>query len=120
VGGNDELIFDGGSFTVDAHGRVQNKLALFEPAFEVVDLPEDSGSLDEADSDDPDAIAQLESGLILGIRDYFRKQGLPPARWWVYRVVWTRRSPRTWLSRRSDRIASSASRCRDPFRRITA
>ena len=78
VGGNDELIFDGGSFTVDALGRVQKKLALFEPAFEVVDLLDGSAASDEVDSGDPDAITQLESGLILGIRDYFRKQGLPP------------------------------------------
>ena len=27
---------------------------------------------------DPDAVAQLERGLVLGIRDYFRKQDLPP------------------------------------------
>jgi NAD+ synthase (glutamine-hydrolysing) len=33
VGGNDELIFDGGSFTVDALGRTQHVLPLFEPAF---------------------------------------------------------------------------------------
>jgi NAD+ synthetase len=78
VGGNDGLIFDGGSFTVDALGRVQNKLALFEPAFEVVDLTDGSARSYEADIGDPDAITQLESGLILGIRDYFRKQGLPP------------------------------------------
>jgi len=78
VGGDDELIFDGGSFTVDALGRVQKKLPLFEPAFEVVDLPDGSAALDEADSGDPDAVTQLESGLILGIRDYFRKQGIPP------------------------------------------
>jgi NAD+ synthetase len=78
VGGNDELIFDGGSFTVDALGRVQKKLALFEPAFEVVDLLDGSAASNKADIDDPDAITQLESGLILGIRDYFRKQGLPP------------------------------------------
>ncbi len=78
VGGNDELIFDGGSFTVDALGRVQHKLALFEPAFAVVDLGDRSAPAAEADAEDPDAIAQLESGLILGIRDYFRKQGLPP------------------------------------------
>jgi NAD+ synthetase len=78
VGGNDELIFDGGSFTVDALGRVQKKLALFEPAFEVVDLPDPAAPSDEAVIDDPSAVAQLESGLILGIRDYFRKQGIPP------------------------------------------
>jgi NAD+ synthase (glutamine-hydrolysing) len=27
---------------------------------------------------DPERAAQLEAGLVLGIRDYFRKQGLPP------------------------------------------
>ncbi len=78
IGGDDELIFDGGSFIVDALGRVQKKLPLFEPAFEVVDLDGESPPLEEADLGDPDAAAQLESGLVLGIRDYFRKQGLPP------------------------------------------
>jgi len=78
VGGNDELIFDGGSFVVDARGRVQKKLPLFEPAFEVIDFDGGSAPMEEADLGDPDAISQLESGLILGIRDYFRKQGLPP------------------------------------------
>ena len=78
VGGNDELIFDGGSFTVDALGRVQKKLALFEPAFEVIDLGDGSAESDETDTADPDVVTQLESGLILGIRDYFRKQGIPP------------------------------------------
>jgi len=76
VGGNDELIFDGGSFVVDALGRVRKTLALFESAFDVVDLDDGSAPLDEAEIGDPDAIAQLEAGLILGIRDYFRKQGL--------------------------------------------
>jgi NAD+ synthetase len=78
IGGDDELIFDGGSFIVDALGRVQKKLALFEPDFEVVDLDGDSAPSEEAELGDPDAVAQLESGLVLGIRDYFRKQGLPP------------------------------------------
>jgi NAD+ synthetase len=78
IGGDDELIFDGGSFIVDALGRVQKKLALFEPAFEVVDLDGESAPPEEAALGDPDAVAQLEAGLVLGIRDYFRKQGLPP------------------------------------------
>ncbi len=78
VGGNDELIFDGASFCVDAHGRLQRRLALFEPAFAVVDLAGESPAPGEARDPDPDAIAQLEAGLVLGIRDYFRKQGIPP------------------------------------------
>jgi len=78
VGGNDELIFDGGSFTVDALGRTQKVLPLFEPAFEVVELEGDLPAPAAENFDEPDATAQLEAGLILGIRDYFRKQGLPP------------------------------------------
>jgi len=76
VGGNDELIFDGGSFVVDARGRVLKKLALFEPAFEVVDLEAGPTLHDAEEIGDPDSVAQLEAGLIVGIRDYFRKQGL--------------------------------------------
>jgi NAD+ synthase (glutamine-hydrolysing) len=78
VGGNDELIFDGGSFALDARGAVRASLPLFEPALEVIDL--DAPPLDLAPDAvaDPEHAAQLEAGLVLGIRDYFRKQGLPP------------------------------------------
>jgi NAD+ synthase (glutamine-hydrolysing) len=77
VGGNDELLFDGGSFVSDERGRILAQLPLFEPAFEVVDLEAAAGVAPEQ-VEDPDAVAQLEAGLVLGIRDYFRKQGLPP------------------------------------------
>ena len=39
VGGNDELVFDGASFAVDARGGVHGQLPMFEPAFAVFDLP---------------------------------------------------------------------------------
>jgi NAD+ synthase (glutamine-hydrolysing) len=77
VGGNDELVFDGGSFAVDSRGRVLATLPLFEPAFEVVDLQCDEPCAPEQVRD-PESAAELEAGLVLGIRDYFRKQGLPP------------------------------------------
>jgi NAD+ synthetase len=73
VGGNDELVFDGASFAVDARGRVRAALPHFEPALEVFEL--------EAGAEihpDPEPVAQLEAALVLGIRDYFRKQDLPP------------------------------------------
>ncbi len=78
VGGNDELVFDGGSFVVDGRGRVVAALPLFEPALEVVDLTAPGLDLAPEAVDDPEPVAQLEAGLVLGIRDYFRKQGLPP------------------------------------------
>ena len=81
VGGNDELIFHGGSFVADARGRVLAALPLFEPAFAVVDVADPSRAASAIAPDavvEPDRIAQLEAALVLGIRDYFAKQGLPP------------------------------------------
>ena len=78
VGGNDELIFDGGSFVADAAGRVHGALPLFDTAFGVVDLPPAEAGREPDDVAEPDHTAQLEMGLVLGIRDYFSKQGLPP------------------------------------------
>ena len=78
VGGNDELVFDGASFAVDARGRMLAALPHFEPALEVVDLEAPGLDLEPDAVTDPEPAAQLEAGLVLGIRDYFRKQGLPP------------------------------------------
>jgi NAD+ synthase (glutamine-hydrolysing) len=73
VGGNDELVFDGASFAVDAQGRVRAALPHFETALEVFDL-ESGGEI----AADPEPVALLEAALVLGIRDYFRKQNLTP------------------------------------------
>ena len=78
VGGNDELVFDGGSFIADAKGRIHGALPLFEPAFTVVDLLAPGLGEDPDDVEELDRVEQLEAGLVLGIRDYFGKQGLPP------------------------------------------
>jgi NAD+ synthase (glutamine-hydrolysing) len=78
VGGNDELIFDGGSCVADAHGRIQAALPLFDSAFAVVDLPATDAGLAPDAIEGPDATGELEAGLVLGIRDYFLKQDLPP------------------------------------------
>jgi NAD+ synthetase len=78
VGGNDELIFDGGSFVADGSGRVHGVLPLFDSAFGVVDLPVPGPGLAPEAVEELDRIAQLEEGLVLGIHDYFHKQGLPP------------------------------------------
>jgi NAD+ synthetase len=43
-----------------------------------VDLPGEGPGLLPGEVDDGDRAAQLEAGLVLGIRDYFLKQDLPP------------------------------------------
>jgi len=81
VGGNDELIFDGGSCAIDASGELRAALPLFETAFEIVELPdpqEPPPATAAIELRDPSHVEQLEAGLVLGIRDYFEKQNLPP------------------------------------------
>lgn len=78
LGGNDELTFDGGSFFVDAGGRLRAALPLFEPALERIDLDALPAPLREDALPEAVGAAQLEAGLVLAIRDYFRKQQLPP------------------------------------------
>jgi NAD+ synthase (glutamine-hydrolysing) len=77
LGGNDEIIFDGGSFVASAEGRILLQLPLFEPALEVFELEHPGPGVEPDAVAEPERIAQLETALVLGIRDYFRKQGLP-------------------------------------------
>ncbi len=77
VGGNDELVFDGGSCVLDARGRIHAMLPLFESGLSICELPAGDGT-PLAAIEDPSDVAQLERGLVLGIRDYFLKQNLPP------------------------------------------
>ncbi len=76
VGGNDELIFDGTSFVIDREARVVTRMARFAEDFAVVD-PFETGR-PEAAQLEPD-VELLERALVLGIRDYLGKLGLPSA-----------------------------------------
>lgn len=88
VGGNDGLVFDGGSMLVAPDGRVLARAPLFEEALVVTDL--DGGrvrilTLDgapraagPAEPSDPVA-AEVLSALVLGVRDYVRKCGFRTA-----------------------------------------
>ena len=72
VGGNDELVFDGGSFVVAATGAVGLQLAWAEPDLQVWDT-----ALDPAGTTIPlpDPEELLVRTLVLGLRDYARKCG---------------------------------------------
>ncbi len=84
VGGNDALLFDGGSMLVGRDGRVLARAPLFEEALVIADL--ESGEtrvlgLDGAPLPPPrpsprDALAdEVLSALVLGVKDYVRKCG---------------------------------------------
>lgn len=78
VGGNDELIFDGGSLLVDAKGKVHAVGTLFESQHIPLDLsPNALPPLisPQLDSDE----AKVFKALSLGVRDYLYKCGFKSA-----------------------------------------
>src|ERR1041385_6998421 len=70
VGGNDGVIFDGASIISDARGRIILQAPPFEEFVETVDL--DCGVPDSRCLPGDD-IETVRSALVLGIRDYARK-----------------------------------------------
>lgn len=78
VGGQDELVFDGASFALDAEAHCRMRLPQFEEALGIVDF--DHGRLR---SDDLVEALPLEAeayrALVLGVRDYIGKSGFPGA-----------------------------------------
>ena len=78
VGGQDELVFDGGSMTVDAAGKVLCRAPLFEEELHVVELVEDGGRLvpePGVPAPVPPLVERVYDALVLGTRDYVDKNG---------------------------------------------
>ncbi|HWB84696.1 MAG TPA: NAD+ synthase [Bryobacteraceae bacterium] len=72
VGGNDQLVFDGSSFAMDATGRVAARAASFAEDLVCFDTATGAGELRASFSDECEAVYQA---LVLGTRDYIRKCG---------------------------------------------
>lgn len=83
VGATDEILFDGGSFAVSKLGVFQGRLPLFKEASGLLDF--DGARLSWVEShpapttDEPDEIAVVHDGLVLGIQEYFKKTGFQRA-----------------------------------------
>lgn len=75
VGGNDSLIFDGNSLYVNSQGELLAFGKSFEEDFFVVDVEKKLPPLKLTDTPTED----LFNALILGLRDYFGKQGFKKA-----------------------------------------
>jgi NAD+ synthase (glutamine-hydrolysing) len=72
VGGDDQLIFDGTSFVVDADGNIRALGKSFEEDLIFYDTETNIGDRHETLADECEAVYQ---GLVLGTRDYVRKCG---------------------------------------------
>ncbi len=84
VGGQDEVVFDGDSFVMDPNGRVTARAAQFTEQLFCVDAG--TGKADEAAGEtgtaplpQPDGrldpVGEVYAALVLGTRDYLRKNG---------------------------------------------
>ena len=74
VGGQDELVFDGGSVVVRPDGSLAHHAAMFEEDLLVVDIDGEISSAQER-APWPEDLEQVYLGLVLGLRDYVRKNG---------------------------------------------
>lgn len=76
VGGNDELVFDGGSMAIDGNGDPIYMASYFKEELSVVDLT----SLGNPKLVKPrQQIESIYSALVLGVKDYLRKCGFKKA-----------------------------------------
>ncbi|WP_242355279.1 NAD+ synthase [Anaeromyxobacter sp. SG64] len=87
VGGNDALIFDGGSMLVGRDGAILARAPLFEEVLLVADLATGASATVRLDGEkvaidagaaDPEA-DEVHCALVLGVRDYVRKCGFRSA-----------------------------------------
>ena len=78
VGGQDELVFDGGSFAVNAGGELLARAPAYEEGAWSVRFPGDGAGI-EAGSIAPalDNLASVYQALVLGVRDYVGKNRFP-------------------------------------------
>jgi NAD+ synthase (glutamine-hydrolysing) len=78
VGGQDELVFDGQSFVIDADEKLSHRFAAFEEMLAIVDFNSEnlkplSSAIIPALSEE----ASIYQALVTGVRDYVTKNGFP-------------------------------------------
>jgi NAD+ synthase (glutamine-hydrolysing) len=73
VGGQDELVFDGGSHAVDAQGNIIFRAAAFTESLSLVDISFDQKKFPNFIADINTNLADVYQALVLGVRDYVQK-----------------------------------------------
>jgi NAD+ synthase len=82
VGGQDELVFDGGSFVMNADGTLAHRLPFWREAVVVTKWEKDGHGfrcvgpvLSDLPWEEPPRLETIYSAMMLGLRDYVRKNG---------------------------------------------
>ena len=73
VGGQDEIVYDGGSFTLNTDGTYAHHLMKFYEDFETIQFPFQGTIAYTA----PDTLRQIYDCLKLGLKDYIEKNKFP-------------------------------------------
>ncbi len=78
VGGQTDVVFDGGSIVMSPDGKVFDEMPYFEESLKVYDLEEvQNGTKKKGFGEQKkEKIALIHDALVVGIRDYFQKMGL--------------------------------------------
>lgn len=76
VGGQDELVFDGGSFVMDAEGRLTHAFPAFEEKLCMLELHGGRPVPGERAADLP-PVESIYRALCMGVRDYIGKNNFP-------------------------------------------
>jgi NAD+ synthase (glutamine-hydrolysing) len=79
VGGQDEVVFDGASFVLDADGTVKGRAPGFQEELFIVQAENEGGHVRVSGPlfHERTAEADLWDALVLGVRDYIGKNGFP-------------------------------------------
>ena len=79
VGGQDELVFDGGSMMVAPDGTVRHRATTFSEDLLIVDLHGDTSFADPRPEWPTEDADKVWSAIVLGLGDYVRKNGFREA-----------------------------------------
>ena len=81
VGGQDEVVFEGHSFALNASGQLAGRAPSFSESLFFVTACSAPGAVELSGDIAPErsADAELWDALVLGVRDYFGKNGFPAA-----------------------------------------
>ena len=79
IGGQDELVYDGGSFAINRGGKLACHLPSFSESVTLVEVTDQLGCLHVTGQITPpdEGVEALYRGLMLGLRDYVEKNGFP-------------------------------------------
>jgi NAD+ synthase len=79
VGGQDELVFDGGSFATDAEGRITLRAPAWAEGITLAPLVPANGALIAEGPVHPETtgLEAIYAAMCLGLADYVRKNGFP-------------------------------------------